>query len=101
MLWVAGVGQRLPRLDVGAVRDPTAAPDQRACFVVAAPAVTLPRAHQVETLAAEQAAEHRVAVPTGEAPPRHLAVRSDQDAAAAVGNERVLTQDSRRRKLHS
>src|SRR3954447_6346828 len=100
MVRVTRVGQRLSTLDVRAVGDPATSPDQRAVLVVATPAVPFAGPNEVETLATEQCAEHRVAVPARETAPGHVSVRPDQDPAAAVSDEGVLAQHSRQRQVH-
>ena len=96
---VGGHGERFPAFDPG-VADPAVAPDQAAALVVAAPDVPwVGRGDRVLAGAAEQAAERGRAVPAGHAQPRDRAVGADDGAALAVGDQRVLAQDARRRQI--
>ena len=85
-------GERLPALGRGRA-DPPAVPDQGAVLVVAAPHVPgIGGGDGVPARAAEQRAERGGTVPARHAQPRDRAVRRDQGAALAVGDERVLAQ---------
>ena len=99
-LRIRGQGERLAALDRCRRRDPPAAPDQRAVLVVAAPNVSrLPGGDGVQSAAADQRCEDRVAVPAGHAHERDVAVRTDHGAALPIGDEGVLAQRLRREPL--
>jgi len=94
---VAGKREGFAALDDPVVGNPAGTPDEAAVFVVAAPHV----AHILGgdgkgAAAADQRGEHSIGIPVGGAHPGDVPLRSDQGAAFAVGEQRVLAQHVRR-----
>ena len=95
---VGGHGQRFTALDDLRARHPAVAPDQRAAFVRATPdEAVLHGRHGVQSRPAEERGEDRVRVPRGSAHPRMLSARTDENAALAVSQQRVVAQHVKRK----
>jgi hypothetical protein len=83
----------LQHLGVG---HPAAVPDQRVLLVVATPHERVVNRGDGIHAAADQRGEHRAGIPGRRAHPGEVAARADQDAAFAVGEQRVLAQHLQR-----
>src|SRR5580704_15166807 len=96
---VAGERQRFTALDKTLAGDPSAAPDQRAFFVVTPPYERGLLCNGRQPFAAHEAGEYRIPLPARCAHPYDFAPGADDSPALPISEQRVVTQGMRGHRL--